>query len=723
MKRIILKWLLVMAIGFQMIFGSAVATFADDDDNTKPPEVYVGAPEVIMTNGPVFDVIPGEVNEIEIILKNVSSYSAKSLTIKPEITDLTSNPFKITFENDSNKISMIAPRGETTTKLTLDVDETAATKTYAVTLNYTYFNTRSEKTQSKDTIYFKVKNPSSAPNFSIENFKITPESISVGSNASIQATLRNLGPLDMHEVEIALEGLDATKISVNGVNNKRYGKIAAGTQQAFTFNILTDGGIASGNYPLSYKIKYKDNNGKEYEWEQKFFINVGGTTSNAKPSLEIRNMAEPKGVYEVNENFSVKFDLINTGDNIAKNVKITATPAGTDSGVVPKSSSIQTLKDLEPGKSKNFSFLFAGTSASKSQNYAIEFLVEYEDGTKKEGVNNVVTFKQYAGANVSNPEGDKKDDDDKKTSKPKIIVSNYVCDPLIVAAGGEFDLTMTFLNTHATKTAKNIKMFLTLSEEKASDTEKTGNIFTPVDSSNTFYFDSIPSKGTVQKKLRLFTVPDAQPKTYTLTVNFEYEDAEGNEFTATELLGINVEQPTKIETGDIFIPEMAEVGMPISVSFDIFNTGKVTVNNLMIKVEGDVDTQNKSTYLGNMESGNSQYFDGVFTPMAEGETNVKIIISYDTPSGEHVENPHEFTLMVNPPAPMENMDDMNGMDDKGNKLSTKTIVGIVAGIVIVIIIIIVIVVVLKRKKMKKEAAFLEADDDVDEKGNDANEQL
>lgn len=155
------------------------------------------------------------------------------------------------------------------------------------------------------------------------------------------------------------------------------------------------------------------------------------------------------------------------------------------------------------------------------------FTTEYTSGGTT-----VSSFKQYAGVNVSNP-----DTDEKNASKPKLIVSNYQCDPLIVMAGHEFDLNMEILNTHATKGAKNIKMFLTLAEETSSESEKSGNIFTPVKSSNTFYFDSIGPKATAQKKLRLYVVPGAQPKTYTLTVNFEYEDSAGKEYTATELLG------------------------------------------------------------------------------------------------------------------------------------------------------------------------------------------
>ncbi len=74
-------------------------------------------------------------------------------------------------------------------------------------------------------------------------------------------------------------------------------------------------------------------------------------------------------------------------------------------------------------------------------------------------------------------------------------------------------------------------------EETSSENEKSGNVFTPVDSSNTFYYDSIAPKGTVSKTMTLYTVPSAQPKTYTLTVNFEYEDESGNEYTCNRAFG------------------------------------------------------------------------------------------------------------------------------------------------------------------------------------------
>lgn len=736
MRHKIIKWVLFIIIAFQMIFGTALTAFAigdDDGGNQQPIDKYALVPEVKLINGPVFDIQAGTSNEIMIKIRNISTSGARNLIIQPVISDVTNNPFNISFDNGINKFSVLAGGGEKEIKLIVDADKTAETKTYAVTLNYTFFNTYSVKYTGTDTMYLKIKNTEATPQFTIDNFKMEPESISAGDTATVSATIVNPGPIGMYDVTLLLNGLKPEEISINsGMDSKKFSEIPAGTRKDFSFNIIANSDMSSGNYPIDFTLKYKDDAGKEYELSQKFYVSVGGTSSGKKPALEIRNMEEPTGTYGVNQNFSIKFNLINTGEQTAKNVKVSATGVGETAAVVPKSSSIQTVKEVAPGASEPLEFIFAATSNSKSQNYPIEFTVEYEDGTKKEGVSNVITFKQYAGVNVSNPEGDKKEEDkDEKKSKPKIIVSEYKCDPLIVMAGQEFDLTMTFLNTHEAKAAKNVKMFLTLAEETTSDSQKTGNIFTPVNSSNTFYFDSIPSKGTVNKKLRLYVVPDAQPKTYTLTVNFEYEDDEKNEFTATELLGINVKQITQLDVDDFVLPEQTEAGMPISVSFNYYNTGKVTLNNLMIKIEGDVETQNKNTYIGNLESGQGDYYEGSFIPINEGETPVSIIISYDDPSGETKEEKRDFVLNVTPPVPMDPsmMEGMNMGVDEGQKAPVNWILigGITAGVIVIIGI---LLFVLKKRKEKAEAAFLVAEDEAEEeqiveqeKGNDANEQL
>lgn len=129
-------------------------------------------------------------------------------------------------------------------------------------------------------------------------------------------------------------------------------------------------------------------------------------------------------------------------------------------------------------------------------------------------------------------------------------------------------------------------------------------------------------------------------------------------------MGINVKQPTEIELGEIYIPESLEVGGMVSLSFELYNTGKVSLSNLMIKLEGDIDTSTKSTYYGTFDSGNTEYYDNYFSILNEGTNNFKLIVSYDDPSGEKIEQVREYVIegtapfipddMMEEPVPEEN---------------------------------------------------------------------
>lgn len=624
------KWiqrLLTLAMVFSLAAGSWTTGLADD-----------GQGNIIISGDGVYEVEAGKTTKIELQVKNKGTGMAENVTIQPRVPSGVA-PFRVKLQGSSD-LGDLGANAYKQVILQVTVDGDVQERSYSVPIDYTY-SSRSGNAQSGTmTIYLKMKGFDMEPGFQFKDMKLSPESMSPGSSARLSGRLANTGGQDMYQVELSLDNLTTEGISLTGgFNTKMLSKLPAGSSTAFQFPLVASADMAAGNYPVAIKMKYRDSYGKEYEKTNQFYVNVGGVAGR-RADLEIRNMNEPSGTYGVNRNFTISFDLKNQGAVAAKDIVVTA-EAVDSSAVVPKSASMKNVQSLAPGSSAHLSFTFAGTAASASQNQAIQFTVEYTSGGTAK-----TTFKQFAGVNISNPSKE----GEENTSKPKIIVSNYSCDPLIVMAGQEFDLNLTLMNTHKQKAVKNIKMYLTLAEETSSETQKSGNIFTPVNSSNTFYFDAIRPKGTVNKALRLYVVPEAQPKTYTLTVNFEYEDAKGTEYTATELLGINVKQVTELQIDDFTIPETVEQGMPVTVGFNYYNTGKVTLNNVMIKVEGNVDCQNKSTYIGNMESGSSDYFETTFTPYDTGEVPVSIIFSYEDPSGETVEQRRDMIMTVTEPA-------------------------------------------------------------------------
>ena len=284
-------------------------------------------------------------------------------------------------------------------------------------------------------------------------------------------------------------------------------------------------------------------------------------------------------------------------------------------------------------------------------------------------------------------------------NKPKLIIDNYSLQPKMVEAGKEFTLNMSFYNTNATYSVRNIKISLN-NETGGSGTNGQnvgGSVFIPVGSSNTFYISSIAPGKTASKSIKMSVVPNAQAQNYVITANFEYEDKNGNEFTANEIIGIPVVQQAKVSFGEITTnPGMA--GEPATVDMDFFNTGKDTLTNFMISVQGDgFSLDNGGNYfVGNFAPGASDHFSSTIIPTESGTVKGKLVITYEDSTGETHTEEKDFSLEAQQmdegtTVPDEEMDQGSG--------SMGALPFILGGLLIIAIITTIIV---KKKRDKKK---------------------
>ena len=192
------------------------------------------------------------------------------------------------------------------------------------------------------------------------------------------------------------------------------------------------------------------------------------------------------------------------------------------------------------------------------------------------------------------------------------------------------------------------------------------------------------------------------PKNYSVTVDFEYEDQKHNEIKSSEKIGINVKQMANLSTSEINIPQEVYVNQPTSITFDFYNTGKVNLNNLLIKIEGDgFDAKQSSTYYGKVNTSTSDTYEGNFTPLETGEKTGKIIISYEDDAGEVKTQEKDFVIIVKEPEPEpENNDMQNNFQEE--KKGVNWIKISIWSAVIIILILIAVIVIKKIYKKKKE---------------------
>lgn len=694
---------LKLFLAFTIIFTNCISfAFAEDTNE----EEYT-APKIRMGGDGNVVLKSGKETTVEVPIINTAQGYAHNLLIQAKAEK--DAPFTMKFLNNSNRKNIIERVGSTKAIISFDVDKNAVSGTYPVTLEFSYTGSNKTSYNNSDTLYVKIDNENGEPNVVLNNFSSSKNTVLMGQEFSINAILENTTIMDVKNLSLQVLGLDENNMTLVGDTNTIYiEKFQGTTKKPLTFNFATTNKTKEGSNKLTFKITYVDTSGKEYTREFQYYVTVSknGNTANQQLDLKITGITAPKNTLGVNQSGTFTLKIKNAGKSEAKNIKITAK---IPEGIVPTSSNIVVLPSILAGEEKTVSFSVAPTSSAKTQAYSVGFAVEYNTGETTEDGAETAGFEQYAGVNVNNPDADKDDeeDKDKKTSVPKIIISKYESTPMIVEAGKPFDLAMTFKNTHSEKVVKNIKLYLTIEDK----TEEKGNVFAPNNSSTTYYIDNIPPNGEVHHIFNLFTVPDAKPRSYTINVNFEYEDEKANEYKSTELVGVNVKQPSKLETNNITIPTTGFVGEPIYTNFQVYNTGKVTLSNLKVEFEGEgFDTTTATSFIGNLQSGSTEYYDGNFIPLEAGEKTVTLRISYEDTDGQIIERKEEYTIDIQEQEVVDSFNefDEQNMPAQAGGISKKKILAIIVSICIVIALAIILFLYFKKRaKLKKEFDFNE----------------
>lgn len=509
-------------------------------------------------------------------------------------------------------------------------------------------------------------------------------------------TVKNVGDRDAKNVRIEVVNSENISI-VGGGNVKHVGTVASKGAQQVELSLKVPTSVKSSTVPVQLKLTYLSSTGEEKEDSQYVYLNT--TASAASSEVVISNVISPTATYEVDKNFNVKFNL--SSKSGAEKLKITVTG---DEGIVPKSQNLFFVNKLEKGATKQYTVSFAATAAAVSSSHPIKIEVEYGEGETP------IVINQYGSVNITNPKKDKEDnkdedDEENKKGKPKVIIGEYAINPVVVKAGENFELEIGFLNTHKLESVHNLKANLKIVEQGENN---TGTVFAPVKASNTFYIADLNPGEMQTKKITMYTIPSAAPKTYEVSLEMAYEDDKGNEVTATESIGIPVEQATKIEIGDINV-DIGQVGMETYLSATLYNTGKTNVTNVIVHIEGEgFSVQDNKVFIGGFESQAQESYEPVLIPEEEGVLTGRLIIDYEDTTGEAKQVVEEFSFQVDPA--MDMMEEMPEedmmMEEAPEKPKWPYIAGIGAAVIVIIIIVIVIV---KKRKKKKEEMMMDED--------------
>lgn len=627
-------------------------------------------------------VVAGETKKVEMLVYNSGTSTVRNPLVNVTVVDDKSDGITIKGGKSIN-ISSISPKSSS--RVSFEVETSKAVKAGNYKLQV-------DLAGNVETISLRVTSDLMPPQlqFTIDG---TSE-LKAGSNQPLKIKVTNVGDSEAKEIKVELEYKDDLAI-VGGSNVKYISKIGVKQSAYIDYNVNISPTVKQNILPVKVSYTYKDEIGQpNQDKEQYIYIPLqGGLAANGE--VVVQNIISPAGTLDVDKSFNVKFTVASLqGD--AKNVKIQVA-AEDVAGIVPRSQNLFMVPTLKKGEAKQYSVTMSATSKAGSHSHPIKIQVEYDSirGDEK------IEFTQYTSVNIFNPKAEEDDETENKKGQPKVIVGEYKVSPTVVQAGKEFELEIGFLNTNKVKSVSNLKANLTVREQGEND---AGNVFTPVNASNTFYISDLSPGEMVTKKITMYTIPNAKPKTYQVQLDLEYEDDKGNEVKAVESIGIPVEQITKIDITEIQVDYMT-VGMPMPINVNLYNTGKTDISNVMIYTEGEgFSVQDNKMFIGNFEKGASDYYTPTLIPEQPGTLTGTVVVEYEEATGEISQIRKDFEMevmgMPDPETPDGEFD--IPPHEEGGKGKGVLIGGIIAGIAAASVI---TFIVIKKRKKAKEIEF------------------
>ena len=635
--------------------GNTYFTYAEESGSEESPI----APNLIIGRNykmPVFKA--GTEARLAIPIENTTSGEAQNIFATPVIEGEKDFPFQIDSMVTRKKISSITGRNTENAVFYLNVRKNAEAKMYPIKLNIEYTSSNGGSFGFSETIYIKVENEYETPSIKLMDVKIDGGKLISGTTKSVGLTLRNEGDMEAKDVKAKLSGFSNNELLLDStLDTIDVRTLAAKEVRTIYFNISADSDLDGGTYSLDLILNYKDEYDLQYETKAKVYLPLEDRAS-AQTDFTFENLAYPKEAVKPYTDFNVSFNLKNSGNEDAKNVKVTI-DAGDE--ILPKSLAIKNINNLGAGQSAPVEFTLFAKEKIESKNYPIRIIVEYSVGTGSK--KDVQSFNQYIGVFV--------DSDDRDMGTPKVMVDWYDYAAEYIKAGETFPLTISFYNTNKSKDVRNIRVSI------SSD----GDVFSPVGSSNSIFIEKIPANNRVERLLTLKPKIDAAYKTHNIFADIEYEDNRGEIYNTKELIGIPVIQEANLIMGDLVLSDENFVGMPIALSLEFYNGGRGLMRNMVISIDGNFDTHEGSLYIGNLDAGNSNYYDATIIPINPGALNGKIIFEYDDEIDEHHIIEKEFSLEIMEQMQPEMPEDFMQYEENSSSIG-KGKIGLGVGIII-----------------------------------------
>ena len=445
-------------------------------------------------------------------------------------------------------------------------------------------------------------------------------------------------------------------------SRKKVGKLKDGRSKTVSLSARVRRDLEEGYYPVKIRIE-GEHGAYEEDWVNVWIKKSVDTDDDEEDDTTVdivlgEGQSTPDGVYPNVMNFSVnmrnasKIDLYDVNATLELSEDKDKYPFEINDANYDRR-----FEKVGAGETVSLDYSMAIREDVYTGYYPIKTIIYYRDSSN--GTGEIMKLERSFYVRVHNKE--KEDDlgefDKNDREMARLIVDSYETVPAEVYAGQEFELILRMKNASSQISASNI--LFTMESEKVSESA----VFTMESGSSSMTVDRLNPGEITELRVKMVPGAGVDQRSYSLTINETYDSPEFKNAEEQVTVDIPVKQEPRLNIGTFEImPESITVGSESNVMFQINNTGKVTLYNVMARFEAD-SINPAEGYVGNIKSGETGNVDVMLTgiaPTADDGT-INITISYEDVNGVPSEVKKTILLTVTEEIPMD-MGEMSWME-------------------------------------------------------------
>lgn len=630
----------------------------------------------------------GGVFYVTLVIKNHNEHPAFNVTAQVSTLKEDENIFTRVKTPTLEEPDLEKIEGGQTRSLTfgIEVDSEAKSKDYNLLITLESQNVFFESApRTTASINVPVTYELTYPHITVNNVKLDPRTPSARDTFSAIFYFENYSTAEARNVTVEIDGMENFRV-VDFTNKKFMQTISRGAGNFVIFKLAAEEGRKNNSVKL--KLTY---DGAAQASEIQVNLPFGDVKPGSSPFLKV-NSFSVQGTSRTGEHL-LKLTLENLGQEKAMDVNLTLD--GGSSIFILHGSNVDYIDQVD-GSSQMVKQYYLGINPSQgSAHYPLKVTMNYLDRTGK----------SYSSTETLGISSTTLDSSAAVAGTPRVLISKYTLSDKQILAGNVVNLSLFLENTHA-RPVNNIKVSLGVIQIEGST---GGTVFSPVNSSNSFFIQQISSRTTVERSIDLYVDPNAGAKTYIVPVTIEYEDENASSYSVNEMVNIPVTQECKLQILSIEVPPVAYVGQPAFIGAEFVNVGKVILNNFIVMLEGDFHKEQASYFVGNLQIGSSDFYQGMLFPDTEGTLSGKLVFSYIDNNNKEVQVEEPFQIEVQAMGPMERFPGEMPSEFKDPQQQGGSFTRLLLYIIPLIVIALGVGIFLWRRKIKKNnEEFLDA---------------